>query len=199
MTEQEQTSVKLSRPKSVIGVRKEKRCTIAVSQSTMARLRQAALAGHTTVAKIVEHLSTGEQVQAAPTQIVTTAHTHDECAMEMLKLLPPEKFDLAKEICFDQLGIRPWQLVAGHLRKVADQGLLQAPLLDSRWDRIIDTPQISGMTPCAWQDCRTPFLPARLGQLYCSPECGGAAARATRPAPKQRDSGTAGLTTQLLT
>lgn len=199
MSEQEQGTETRPRPKSIIGVRKEKRCTIAVSQSVMARLRQAALAGHTTVAKIVEHLSTGEQVQAAPTQIVTTAHTHDECAMEMLKLLPPEKFDLAKEICFDQLGIRPWQLVAGHLRKVADQGILQAPLLDSRWDRVASTQQISGMTPCAWQECRQPFLPARLGQLYCSPECGGAAARAARPTLKHRDPGTAGLTTALLT
>ena len=92
----------------------------------------------------------------------------DDAAGTLLKQLPDHLIELFDSICTEYLMPR-WQLVCGILLDVYMQGNLTAFTRDPDWD-------IGGqgkVTPkCALPACGKEFVPKRLGQKYCSPECG---------------------------
>lgn len=182
------------------------RKTVTMKRDLHERVLAFARSRGTTAAKVLEELTERglvERPDGSPPQAVQTppmkphAHSLDQCAEGLLALLPKERYELAMEVCHQILGIRPWQLVVGHIMKIADAGMLQAPLLDPRWDRL--TEALPQQAICEW--CHEPFVPSRVGARFCSkqvPPCGAQYARSQVPhvGPRPRDPGITGLVPQ---
>ena len=153
-----------------------------------------------TASTLVKRWASGQPPAEVPTPALegrrTGAHSLDQCADTLLALLPRERYDLAKEICQGVLGIRAWQLVVGHLMKIADQGMLQSPLLDPRWDRQAEAPPEGAHC----EECHDTFQPERVGQRFCTakdPQCGAVYARRMAPSARPRDPGIGAMLAQM--
>lgn len=83
--------------------------------------------------------------------------------------LPPNKVNWIREIA-ERIHKRPlWQCFAGWFAFADENGMAQAPIFDSVWENRIEFNPDE--TTC--MNCNKPFIPAHLGQSYCSNKCGG--------------------------
>lgn len=110
--------------------------------------------------------------------------SHEEAARVILDRLPEATKNFAYEICESVLHITPSQLIHGHLMAAADAGRLQAPLIDPSWETG-GGPQVERESVCELAACRQPFTPQRHGQRFCNNICGGKAATAMLPSPRE--------------
>jgi len=87
----------------------------------------------------------------------------------ILDQLPKQLRDLAIELADLQYHCPRWHLVAGSIMRLSEEGRLASYSTDPGWstDRLEREPTI-----CAYKPCSKSFEPTRLGQIYCSNECG---------------------------
>jgi len=100
----------------------------------------------------------------------------NDAATLIINQLPPSFRDFAFEVADVILKIPRWQLVAGILLFSAESGNLVSPSLDPSWTTNGISLSISTCPECGKQ-----FTPHRLGQIFCSNECG--LSHLSRPQP----------------
>lgn len=98
----------------------------------------------------------------------------NECAEELIRVLPPEVGMLVKTLA-EEYNVQLWMVVDGVLIENEMNGQLSAFAIDPSWRDGILQKKLT----CKY--CGKVFPPVNVGQLYCSNDCGLAAAGLLHP------------------
>ena len=148
---------------------------------TMAKFIESLLDAPAKKSRYDEETEIGAEVERRiEERIIINRHTTEDCAREMLNMLPESTRTFAYEVCENILHIQPSQLIHGHLMNAADSSLLQSPHIDPSWEQS-KVEEKKGASTCEWPGCRQLFEPDHYGQRYCSNICGGKAATLMLP------------------
>lgn len=88
-------------------------------------------------------------------------------ATMLLEMLPPQIRDLAIELADLQYHCPRWHVVAGAVLRLSEEGRMADFSTEPHWDS--DTIE---REPSTCTLCGSGFMPDRLGQRFCSNECG---------------------------
>jgi len=114
-----------------------------------------------------EPISRSIQPQPQPSSSSSPPLSLNDAATLIINQLPPSFRDFAFEVADVILKIPRWQLVAGILLFSAESGNLVSPSLDPSW-----TTNGISLSTSTCPECGKQFTPYRLGQIFCSNECG---------------------------